>query len=287
MAVTPNAIERAAPPRARDASPRLGMRCFLASAGLHGVLLGAASLVVLERLWTADPSVAPLQVLVQAPAATRLSDADVRPAADALPTPPPGDGMAEAANPDLVRMNEAELLPTPDFGPDPRGEVDTDALLSRWSAPCGSCMGAGTGRIGLGRGGAGNGRRTGLVGTPGPARGGGSGFASAGSGAGDGRQAPIPRAPRRTAPDPLPDQSPPPRYPRRCRERNEQGTVVLRVRVDAGGEAAAVQVVRSSGFDSLDEAAADAVARWRFRPASEDDRPVAAEVDVPVVFRLE
>ena len=63
--------------------------------------------------------------------------------------------------------------------------------------------------------------------------------------------------------------------------------MVLRVLVDAAGNARQVELRTSSRFERLDEAALEAVRRWRFVPARQGDRPVAAWVLVPIVFTLE
>jgi protein TonB len=44
---------------------------------------------------------------------------------------------------------------------------------------------------------------------------------------------------------------------------------------------------KSSGFERLDEAAKQAVARWRFVPAKRGDEAIEASVIVPIVFRLD
>lgn len=79
---------------------------------------------------------------------------------------------------------------------------------------------------------------------------------------------------------------PRPRYPPLSRRLREQGRVVLRVAVTAGGQAERLSVEVSSGFARLDEAAVSAVAKWRFLPARQGDRALAAEVLVPIVFTL-
>jgi protein TonB len=78
-----------------------------------------------------------------------------------------------------------------------------------------------------------------------------------------------------------------PAYPRQARLRGEQGMVLLLVRVSEVGRVSDVRVVRSSGFESLDEAALTAVKRWTFHPARRGDKPVEMSVHVPVHFRLE
>ncbi|WP_137820416.1 energy transducer TonB [Pseudomonas sp. 2FG] len=82
-------------------------------------------------------------------------------------------------------------------------------------------------------------------------------------------------------------QSPvPPRYPAQAKRRNQQGVVLLEVRLDERGRQRALQVLRSSGVASLDAAAVQAVAAWRFRPETEDGRAVPSRVQIPVEFAL-
>ncbi|HEY6644302.1 TonB family protein [Povalibacter sp.] len=81
--------------------------------------------------------------------------------------------------------------------------------------------------------------------------------------------------------------NPGPQYPLTSRRRREEGVVMLKVLVSAGGVAEQVLVDSSSGFADLDNAAADIVKkRWRFVPAKEGDLAVAAWVTVPVSFSL-
>jgi protein TonB len=81
--------------------------------------------------------------------------------------------------------------------------------------------------------------------------------------------------------------NPKPVYPARSRRLGEQGRVVLRVLVNAGGTADQVQVRASSGFLRLDDAALDTVRRWRFVPAKRGSQAVPAWVLIPVSFSLE
>ena len=79
----------------------------------------------------------------------------------------------------------------------------------------------------------------------------------------------------------------PPRYPESARRRGDQGRVIVRVSVSADGEPLTLSIARSSGSTVLDEAAISAVRQWRFVPASQSGHPVAAQAEVPIVFRLE
>lgn len=81
--------------------------------------------------------------------------------------------------------------------------------------------------------------------------------------------------------------NPRPAYPPLSRRLGEEGKVLLRVRVAADGHALTVDVDKSSSFPRLDEAARQAVGRWRFVPARRGDEAVEATVIVPLVFRLD
>lgn len=84
------------------------------------------------------------------------------------------------------------------------------------------------------------------------------------------------------------DAAPPPPYPAQAVRQMLTGTVTLRVLVDVDGRPLEVQVERSSGHRLLDAAARRQVlAKWRFRPATQDGRAVQAIGMVPVVFRLD
>lgn len=81
--------------------------------------------------------------------------------------------------------------------------------------------------------------------------------------------------------------NPAPPYPTLSRRMGEQGKVLLRVLVALNGGAEAVQIEEGSGFARLDQAALDAVKKWRFIPAKRNNQPVSAYVLVPVNFLLE
>lgn len=81
--------------------------------------------------------------------------------------------------------------------------------------------------------------------------------------------------------------NPKPEYPLIARQRHWQGTVLLRVYVGADGKALQVNIQRSSGHDTLDESALDAVKQWRFVPAKRGDSAEASWVTVPIVFELD
>lgn len=80
--------------------------------------------------------------------------------------------------------------------------------------------------------------------------------------------------------------NPKPVYPAISRRLSEQGRVVLRVRVEADGRAADVQLHTTSGSPRLDQAALDTVRRWKFVPAKRGQEAIAAWVLVPIAFTL-
>lgn len=77
-----------------------------------------------------------------------------------------------------------------------------------------------------------------------------------------------------------------PSYPAAPRRLGIQGTTLLRVHVLSDGRIGDVLVEKTAGHPDLDEAAADAVRRWRFEPARRGSVPVAMWVLLPVEFRL-
>lgn len=78
-----------------------------------------------------------------------------------------------------------------------------------------------------------------------------------------------------------------PEYPPAAARAREEGTVIVRVSVDASGTPTDVSLARRSGSRDLDRAALSAVRKWRFRPAIKDGRKVASVAEVPIDFRLQ
>lgn len=80
---------------------------------------------------------------------------------------------------------------------------------------------------------------------------------------------------------------PPPLYPPLSRRLGETGKAVLRVELDETGRVSAAQIMTSSGFIRLDEAALAAVRSWRCEPARRDGQAVRAVAMQPFKFTLE
>ena len=77
-----------------------------------------------------------------------------------------------------------------------------------------------------------------------------------------------------------------PAYPPAARRAGEEGTVRLKVLVDEKGRPKDVAVAASSGFARLDEAAMQAVRKWRFVAATNGSNPISAWTQVAITFRL-
>lgn len=104
--------------------------------------------------------------------------------------------------------------------------------------------------------------------------------------------APAPAAPAGKAPTPPDRPAEPvarvqPEYPLTALRAREEGTVLLRVEVDARGRPVSVEIERSSRSRELDRAARDAVLQWTFDPAIQGGQPAASTVTVPVDFRVQ
>ncbi|MBF0144650.1 MAG: energy transducer TonB [Magnetococcales bacterium] len=85
---------------------------------------------------------------------------------------------------------------------------------------------------------------------------------------------------------PQPMYTPKPVYPSLARRRGWEGLVVLHVHVSPEGIPSQVVVSQSSGHPPLDESAQRTVTQWTFIPAQQGGHPIAAEVDIPIEFRL-
>ena len=81
--------------------------------------------------------------------------------------------------------------------------------------------------------------------------------------------------------------NPKPSYPSLSKRLGEEGTVRLNILVNPDGSVAQLELAESSGHPRLDRAAIDTVqSSWKFEPARQGGRPVAAWVIVPIQFTL-
>jgi len=78
-----------------------------------------------------------------------------------------------------------------------------------------------------------------------------------------------------------------PHYPGDAKRAGREGRVVLRILVGVDGNAVSVAVRESSGHKDFDDAARQAVKKWRFSPAKRGGLPISSFHDVRVRFRLD
>ena len=78
-----------------------------------------------------------------------------------------------------------------------------------------------------------------------------------------------------------------PLFPDRALRNRRQGVVFVEARINAGGTVDSVVVLNPTpNWDGLDQAAAEAVRQWRFRPATRDGKRVPVAVVQQVHFKL-
>jgi len=78
----------------------------------------------------------------------------------------------------------------------------------------------------------------------------------------------------------------PPQYPQFARRQQQTGVVVLAVYLDAKGQQERRQIMKSSGYQLLDQAAEKAVSRWQFLPEIHAGLAVPSRIEIPIQFAL-
>jgi TonB family protein len=76
-----------------------------------------------------------------------------------------------------------------------------------------------------------------------------------------------------------------PTYPETAREAGIGGVVGLEITIEADGTVSAAKVIRAAGF-GFDEAALEAVKRFKFKPATKDGQPIASTVLFDQEFKI-
>lgn len=99
--------------------------------------------------------------------------------------------------------------------------------------------------------------------------------------------APEPPAPEPVRSAPVAQWTPAPAYPRLARRASEEGSVLVRLALDAAGAVIAVELLESSGHRRLDEATLETLRTWRFEPAREDGVAVPTSIQHRVTYRLD
>jgi protein TonB len=78
-----------------------------------------------------------------------------------------------------------------------------------------------------------------------------------------------------------------PDYPIPARRQHQQGSVVVGLYLNELGTLDKVEIVKSSGYPLLDEAAVEAMQQSQFHPAYQDKTPVSSHAEVTITFHLQ
>lgn len=78
----------------------------------------------------------------------------------------------------------------------------------------------------------------------------------------------------------------PPNYPRRARQAKLEGYVTMHVQIRADGTVSEVEVVDSNPPRLFDQAAVEAMQRWRFRPKMVNGEPQPQQAQQTIEFKL-
>jgi periplasmic protein TonB len=79
----------------------------------------------------------------------------------------------------------------------------------------------------------------------------------------------------------------PVKYPRLAKRRGVQGQVMVEVWIDQTGRQIKQTLLASSGTNTLDKAALDAIKKWQFSSHIVDGQAIAHRVQIPVRFQLD
>lgn len=83
---------------------------------------------------------------------------------------------------------------------------------------------------------------------------------------------------------PVSGHMPSPIYPVIALRHGQHGTVRLRARIDVDGKVQNIDIVSGSGSHWLDEAAGEALDRWKFIPAYNHNHPVESQIVISFAF---
>jgi protein TonB len=86
--------------------------------------------------------------------------------------------------------------------------------------------------------------------------------------------------------NPIPIKTPPPQFPLQLRRDGVSGVVAVTIVIDETGAVISSTVAKSTN-PGFDEAAMDAIKKWKFKPAQKDGAAVKMKVTVPIRFNLE
>jgi len=77
-------------------------------------------------------------------------------------------------------------------------------------------------------------------------------------------------------------------YPEADREAGHEGTVIVQAFVDKNGNVSdTTAILKSPGFQGLENAAIEALKKTKFKPAMQEEKPVGVYITIPVIFKFE
>lgn len=86
--------------------------------------------------------------------------------------------------------------------------------------------------------------------------------------------------------NPVPVRTPPPEYPEALKREGGTGVVAVTIVIDEKGAVTSAAVAKSSN-SGFNDAALEAVKKWKFKPAQKDGEKVKVRVTIPISFSLE
>ncbi|HIE05692.1 MAG TPA: energy transducer TonB [bacterium (Candidatus Stahlbacteria)] len=78
----------------------------------------------------------------------------------------------------------------------------------------------------------------------------------------------------------------PPKYPPIAKELGQEGDCVVEVVVGTDGHVRAAKVVKSTGYELLDQSAIEAAMQYLFTPGIQRDNPVEVSMSIKIGFKL-
>lgn len=78
-----------------------------------------------------------------------------------------------------------------------------------------------------------------------------------------------------------------PRYPRLAQRQGIEGTAMYEIWLDENGQQIKQNLLSSSGASMLDQAALEAIKKWKFSPRKINGTSIAHRVQVPIRFKLD
>ncbi|MBW1616924.1 MAG: energy transducer TonB [Deltaproteobacteria bacterium] len=80
--------------------------------------------------------------------------------------------------------------------------------------------------------------------------------------------------------------TPAPPYPKLAKKRGRQGTAIINALIDINGKVKEINISKTSGYQTLDNAAIKAVKKWLFIPAAIGNKKIEMRVRIPVKFEI-